>query len=329
MMRPLAAALLGLAALHLLWLALAIGPAAIGPLDALQALVGTGPEDARAIVRGVRLPRALGALVVGAGLGASGAALQGFTRNDLAAPGLLGFSACAALGAVLALYFGLGWAVMPGALAGAAAGAAATAAMARRQVGAGGLILAGIGVGALATALTGLAMNMAPNPWALSELTYWMMGSLGQADASQLLLAAPLTGLGLAALLRLGRDLRALSLGEDVAASLGVDLRATQGWLIAGTALCIGAGVAMAGAIGFVGLFVPHIIRRLPLVLGGTADPGALVGRSAVLGAVFLLATDTLLRATAGPGTPLYLGIVTALIGVPFFLYLAVRGTAA
>ena len=327
--RVLVSVLIGLLGLHALWLAVSVGPAGIGPVEALAAVLGLGEPDVVSIVRDVRLPRAVGALVVGAGLGGSGAALQGFTRNDLAAPGLLGFSACAALGAVIALYFGLNWAVMPGALLGAGLGAAATATMARRQVGAGGLILAGIGVGALATALTGLAMNLAPNPWALSELTYWLMGSLQNADGPGVALAAPLTVLGLAALVANGRDLRALSLGEDVAQSLGVSLSRTQGLLIAGTALCIGAGVALAGAIGFVGLFVPHIVRRLPDVLGGTTDPASLIGRSALLGALFLLLTDTLVRSASGPGTPLYLGIVTSLIGVPFFLYLALKGVRA
>ena len=309
-------------------LSLLLGPAAIGPGEAARALFGVGADDAVSIIREVRLPRALGALVVGAGLGASGAALQGFTRNDLAAPGLLGFSACAAFGAVVALYAGASWAVMPGALGGAAVGAAATAWMARRQVGAGGLILAGIGVGALATALTGLALNVAPNPWALSELAYWLMGSLEAADLPRVGLAGALTVTGLLVLVMSGRALRALSLGEDVASSLGVSLPRLQAALIAGTALCIGAGVALAGAVGFVGLFVPHIVRRLPRAMGGTVDPSALIGRSAAGGALFVLCADTLLRATSGPGTPLYLGVLSSLIGVPFFLYLALRRTA-
>jgi iron complex transport system permease protein len=318
---------------------ISIGPADISPQEALAALLSPGQwqgqgqspnqNDADIIIRHIRLPRALAALIVGAGLGASGAALQGFTRNDLAAPGLLGFSACAAFGAVIALYFGLGWAVMPGALAGAMIGAIAITLMARRQVGAGGLILAGIGIGALATALTGLAMNLAPNPWALSELTYWLMGSLEGADWPKLGVATGLTLLGLIALSICGRALGALSLGEDVAASLGISVLRIQSLLIAGTALCIGAGVALAGAIGFVGLFVPHIVRRLPQRLGGTTDPAALIGRSALGGAWFLLITDTVVRAVSGPGTPLYLGIVTSLIGVPFFLYLALRKIAA
>lgn len=307
-------ALIGMAA------SLLIGPAPIDISSGFSGLFGQADAATNAIMREVRLPRAIGALTVGAGLGASGAALQGFTRNDLAAPGLLGFSACAALGAVAALYFGLAAWLMPAAIGGALIGATVIAIMARRQVGAGGLILAGIGIGALATAITGLLMNLAPNPWALSELTYWLMGSLENVDASGLIVAAPLTVLGLFALWRSGASLRALSLGEDTASSLGVSLRQVQALIVIGTALCIGSGVALAGTIGFVGLFVPHIMRRV-----SGPDPAALIGHSALAGAVFLLVTDTVARITAGPGTPLYLGIVTSLIGVPFFLYLALR----
>ena len=211
---------------------------------------------------------------------------------------------------------------MPAAIGGAFIGAIIIAVMARRRVGAGGLILAGIGIGALATAITGLLMNLAPNPWALSELTYWLMGSLENVDLGGLSVAIPLTALGLFALWRAGPSLRALSLGEDTATSLGVSLREVQALIVMGTALCIGAGVALAGAIGFVGLFVPHIMRRL-----SGPDPATLISHSALAGGLFLLLTDTLARVTAGPGTPLYLGIVTSLIGVPFFLYLALRKT--
>ncbi len=314
-------AALPLAALLLLGAlaSLLVGPAQLSLSEVLGGIRGRGDADTVAIMQGIRLPRTLGALGVGAGLGASGAALQGFTRNDLAAPGLLGFSACAALGAVIALYFNQSVWIVPAALLGATLGASVTAALAWRRIGAGGLILAGIGVGALATALTGLAMNLAPNPWALSELTYWLMGSLDGIDRPALLTLLPLTGLGIALLAISGRGLRALGLGEDVARSMGVDLAKLQALVVVGTALCVGAGVAVAGAIGFVGLFVPHMVRRLT-----GPDPATLVLRSAAAGALFLLVTDTGARLLAGPGQPLYLGIVTALIGVPFFLYLAV-----
>lgn len=306
-----------------LMMALTTGPADLDISTVWSALLGRGDPAALAIIHDVRLPRALGALCVGAGLGASGAALQGFTRNDLAAPGLLGFSACAALGAVSALYFGHASLIFPAAMGGALIGAILIAAMASRRIGSGGLILAGIGIGALATAVTGLLMNLAPNPWALSELTYWLMGSLEGADRPKLFITVPLTLIGIGLLWRSGAGLRALALGEDTAASLGVSLRLIQTLIVIGTALCIGSGVALAGTIGFVGLFIPHIMRRT-----ATADPAHLIPISALAGGLFLLLTDTIARGLSGPGTPLYLGIITSLIGVPFFLYLALRRTA-
>ncbi|GGX72044.1 ABC transporter permease [Litorimonas cladophorae] len=290
--------------------------------DSLAGLAGQSTPDINEIIQTIRLPRVLLAACVGAGLGASGAALQGFTRNALAAPGLLGFSACAALGAVLALYFGLSKFVTPAAIFFAFVGATAITLFSRRKPGASGLVLGGIGIGALATAVTGLVMNLAPNPWALSELIYWLMGSLKNADLPDVIFAAPLTLLGLALLLYSGPALRVLGLGEETAQSLGISVSQTQLLIVAGCALCIGSGVAVAGAIGFVGLFIPHIIR---FVIG--PDEAWLILFSALGGAIFLILIDTLIRMTAGPGTPLYLGIVTSLIGVPFFLFLAWRQT--
>ena len=316
----LTATCLGLALLAICGFSLALGPTALGLVDMWAGLRGQGDADVIAIMRDIRTPRTLLAACVGAGLGASGAALQGFTRNPLAAPGLLGFSACAALGAVTALYFGANAWIMPAAISMALLGAAVMSAMSRRRPGATGLILAGIGIGALATAVTGLIMNLAPNPWALSELVYWLMGSLKNADMSDVLLCAPLTLLGVALLMVSGPALRVLGLGEETAKSLGISIPRTQGLVVLGCALCIGAGVAVAGAIGFVGLFVPHILRFLT-----GPDEAHLIPLSALGGALFLVCVDTLIRATTGPGTPLYLGIVTSLIGVPFFLWLAWR----
>lgn len=301
-------------------LSLCTGASNISVSESLAGLFGGASEDVNNIIQSIRLPRALLAAIVGAGLGASGAALQGFTRNPLAAPGLLGFSACAALGAVLALYFGFSGLVMPAAIALAFAGAVAMTLFSRRKPGASGLVLAGIGIGALATAVTGLVMNLAPNPWALSELVYWLMGSLKNADQADILLAAPLTLAGLALLCFAGPALRVLGLGEDTAQSLGISVSRTQLLIVAGCALCIGSGVAVAGAIGFVGLFVPHILRFL-----SGPDEAWLIPLSALGGATFLVLVDMLIRLTSGPGTQLYLGIVTSLIGVPFFLWLAWR----
>lgn len=301
-----------------------VGAADISAGRGLAALFGKGAEIDVLIMQDLRLPRALLAGFIGAGLGASGAALQGYTRNPLAAPGILGFSACAAFGAVLALYFGFAKWVPLAALLAAALGAALILAMAGPRKSAATLILAGVGVGALATALTGLLMNFAPNPWALSEIVYWLMGSLRNAELGGLKICAPLTMIGLGLLWFIGPDLRALSLGEDTAVSLGVSLGRLKIFLVVGVALCVGSGVAIAGAIGFIGLFVPHILR---LLFG--PDPARLIPLSAIGGAGFLAFADTATRLMSGPGTTLYLGILTSLIGVPFFLWLAVRETRA
>lgn len=298
------------------------GAADLSISQTVRALAGQGRDIDVTIVRDLRLPRALLGAIIGAGLGASGAALQGYTRNPLAAPGILGFTSCAALGAVIALYFGFSQAVPFAALLGTMLGALLILKIAGPRKGASTLILAGVGVGALATALTGLIMNFAPNPWALSEIVYWLMGSLKNAEMNGLMISAPLTGLGIACLIYIGPDLRTLSLGEDTAASLGVSLGKVRLGLIAGTALCVGSGVAIAGAIGFIGLFVPHIIR---LIFG--PDPLRLIPLSAIGGAGFLVFADIITRTLTGPGTQLYLGILTSLIGVPFFLYLAVKET--
>ncbi len=303
-----------------IFFSLFIGPTGISFSNILSGLAGQSTYPVNTIIQDIRLPRALLAGLVGAGLGASGAALQGFTRNPLAAPGLLGFSACAALGAVLALYFNFPALIAPAAIGFALIGALVMTMFARRRPGASGLILAGIGIGALATAITGLVMNLAPNPWALSELVYWLMGSLKNADKLDVLITAPLTLAGCLLLFMSGPALRVLGLGEDTAQSLGISIVRTQWLIVLGCALCIGAGVAVAGAIGFVGLFVPHILRFLT-----KSDEAWLIPLSALGGACFLTLTDGLIRAASGPGTPLYLGIVTSLIGVPFFLWLAWR----
>ena len=301
-------------------LSLFVGAADLSWGRAISGLLGQGSELDNLIMQQLRLPRAALAAFIGAGLGASGAALQGYTRNPLAAPGILGFSACAAFGAVVALYFGFTDWVPLAALLGAGTGAILILLMTGPRKSASTLILAGVGIGALATALTGLLMNFAPNPWALSEIVYWLMGSLQNAELGGLMISAPLTILGLACLFWVGPDLRAMSLGEDTAISLGVSLGQVKWQLIAGVALCVGSGVAIAGAIGFVGLFIPHILR---FIFG--ANPARLIPLSALGGAGFLALADTVTRLLSGPGTTLYLGILTSLIGVPFFLWLAVR----
>jgi iron complex transport system permease protein len=311
---------LGLVVAALFAASLLIGPARLPPVASLRALL-TGDDPAAALImRELRLPRAALGLLIGAGLGLSGAALQGYLRNPLAEPGLLGVSGAAALGAVLALYSGLA-ALFPLALPLAALGFAfAATLLVQALAGAGGssitLILAGLAVSSLAAALTALALNLAPNPFAASEIVHWLLGSLADRSLPQLALAAPFLLAGMACLLALGRALDALTLGEDAAAALGVSLARARRLTVTGVALATGAGVAVAGAIGFVGLVAPHLLR--PLV---GHRPSRLLPAAALGGAALLLAADVATRLIA-PERDLKLGVVTALIGAPLFLRL-------
>lgn len=303
---------------------LLLGPAALGPGRALGALV-TGQDPAAALVmREIRLPRALLALLIGAGLGASGAALQGYLRNPLAEPGLLGISGAASLGAAIALYSGMTAAVPLALPAAALVGAALATLLVQGLAGSGGssitLILAGIAVSSLSGALTSLVLNLSPNPFAASEIVYWLLGSLADRSMTHVVIAGPFILAGIGMLLALGRDLDALTLGEDAAASMGVTLARTRALAVVGSALAVGAGVAVAGAIGFVGLVVPHVLRP---VVG--AMPSRLLPASALGGAALVLASDIAVRVIA-PDRDLKLGVITALVGAPFFLWLVWQG---
>ncbi len=302
---------------------LLVGPAAIGLPELLQSLAGGDLETTALIVREVRLPRALLALLIGVTLGLSGAALQGFLRNPLAEPGLIGVSASASLGAVLAFYSGLAGAfalALPlGGLTGACIGVLLVQALAGRGGSSLTLILAGIAVTSFAGALTSLALNLAPNPFAALEIMFWLMGSLADRSFEHVWLAAPFIVAGWLILLTLGRPLDALTLGEDAAQTLGFDLRQARRRLVLGTALGVGAATSVAGAIGFVGLIVPHVLR--PLV---GHRPGALLPASALGGALLTLSADIAVRLLS-PDRELKLGVLTALVGAPFFLWLVLR----
>jgi len=243
-MKPLAIGLTALVAVLFL-ASLSVGPAAIGPLDGLIALVlgGDGPEPL--VMRDIRLPRALLGVMIGASLGLSGAALQGYLRNPLAEPGLIGVSGSAALGAVLAIHTGLAAAyalALPlAALAGAATGVLLILALAGPRGGSITLILAGIAISSLAAALTSLVLNLSPNPYAASEIVFWMMGSLADRSMTHVWLALPLMVLGGAALATLGRGLDALTLGEDAAEAMGLRLARLRLTLVLGTAAMVGA----------------------------------------------------------------------------------------
>ncbi len=308
---------------------LVIGPAGLGLGESLRALVSEQGGAVVLVMQEIRLPRALLGLMTGAALGLSGAAMQGYLRNPLAEPGLIGVSASAALGAVLSLQTGVAAAfalALPlAALGGAAVAVLLILGLAGPRGGALALILAGVAISALAAALTSLVLNLSPNPFAAMEIVYWMMGSLADRSMDHVWLAAPFLVLGLVLLASLGRSLDALTLGEDAAASMGVNLARLRLVLVGGTALAVGASVSVAGAIGFVGLVVPHVLR--PLV---GAQPSRLLPASALGGAAVVLAADIAVRLIA-PDQDLKLGVLTALIGAPFFLHLIwrLRGSEA
>lgn len=287
------------------------------PLGALL----SGDEVARLILVDLRLPRLVLGLVIGGGLGLTGAVLQGYFRNPLADPGIVGVTSSAGLGAVIALYFGLGGFLGIGvplfAILGAGIGAATLLFVAGPRGGATTLILSGVAVAALANSLTALMMNLSPNPWALSEIAYWLMGSLANSSWTEVSIAVPLIAAGALVLAFTARALDALTLGEATARSLGTDLGRLRILVVAGAALAVGGGVAVAGAIGFVGLVAPHLLRRFV-----DHQSSRLLLPAALGGAALLTAADTLIRLLSGQGTPLYLGVATALLGVPFFFWL-------
>ena len=301
-------------------LSLAVGPAPLGFGDVLAALLGAGDDTAALIVREIRLPRALLGLTIGATLGLSGAGLQGLFRNPLAEPGLIGASSTAALGGVVAMYFGF-YTAFPLALPAAAMlGAFAAVGLLLLLAGRDGstltIILAGVAIRSLSAALILLAINLSNNLFAVTEIVFWLMGSLSDRSMDHVWLTLPFTVAGWLLIAACGRALDALTLGDETATSLGVNLARTRLMMIAGTALSVGAGVAVSGAIGFVGLVVPHLLR--PLV---GHEPRRLLPASALGGAILLLLADVCVRVL--PTTQeLRLGVVTALIGVPFFLFL-------
>lgn len=304
----------GAVALTLLALSMLVGPDGFGlPQNA---------SAARLILVEIRLPRALLAFLIGGILGLSGAVLQGYLRNPLAEPGLLGVSGGASLGAVIAIHTGAASAfalALPlGGLAGAAAATLAVVLLAGANSPPITLILAGVAISSLAAALTALALNLAPNPFASVEILYWMMGSLSDRSLEHVWIAAPLIVLGAALLLSTGADLDALTLGEDAAANLGTDLDRLRHRIVAGVALGVGAATAISGAIGFVGLVVPHLLRPLT-----GYEPRRLLLPSLFGGAALVLAADIGVRLVS-PAGDIKLGVVTALIGAPFFLWLVV-----
>ncbi len=300
---------------------LVVGPAALAPGDAFAALFGEGP--ASVIVREIRLPRALAAFLAGAALGASGAALQGLLRNPLADPGVLGVSSIAALGAVIAIYFNLAaaafWMTPAAAILAAGAATVLLHALGAGRLSATRLILVGVGLSSFAGAAIALVMNLAPNPFILSDLVNWLFGAVSNRSFADLALTAPFIGLGLALAISSAPGLSALSLGEETAASLGADIVRTRTLAIGGAALMTGAAVALAGAIGFVGVVAPHLARPLT-----GHDPGRAIIPSALIGGAMLALADLAVR-LAPFEQELKLGVAAALIGAPAFIWIAAR----
>ena len=300
-----------------------LGSTPLGAGRVLSALVGAASPGDLIVVWEIRLPRALAAFGTGAALGASGAALQGLLRNPLAEPGVLGVSATASLAATFVIYYGLvgvGAFVLPVAAIAGALGATALLTVAAARVGSVvTLILVGVGLSSFAGAMMTLLMNLAPNPFSLADMLDWTLGTVANRSFADLALAAPFLAAGLGLLLAARRGLSALTLGEEAASGVGVDLPRARRLVVVGAGLATGAAVSTAGAIGFVGIVAPHLVR--PLV---DHDPARTLVPSTLLGGAILVLADIGVR-LAPTDTELRLGVVAALVGAPVFIWIAAR----
>jgi iron complex transport system permease protein len=302
---------------------LGTGPVKLSPLTVLDALFGGGSDVQQTIVREIRLPRAILGLAIGAILGLSGAALQGLLRNPLASPSLFGAPQSAAFGAVLMISLGWAdvrsWALPVAGITMAFVSVFVLLSIAGRSAGLLLLILAGLAISSLAGAATALVMNLSANPFAALEIAFWLLGSLEDRSFRHVQLALPFIAAGAILLMSQRSAFRALSLGEETAQSLGVDVGRLRLLVIIGVALGVGGAVAVTGTIGFIGLIAPHLMR--PLI---GHDPGRLLIPSALTGSALLLAADIAVRIIPS-NTDIKVGVLTSIIGVPFFLYLIVR----
>lgn len=320
---PTLLSLLSACVLVLFMLSLVVGRDPLPIWQAAQATLHDPSSVLAIILTEIRLPRALIALLTGATLGACGAAMQGLLRNPLASPDLIGSSSGAALCAVIVLYFGwqdLWLQTIP--LAGMAGALLATVlvfALAGRDASITTLILAGVAINALAASGMSLLLNLAPSPYAMRELVLWTMGDITDRSMDDFWLMLPFTLLGWVLLIGVGRQLNALTLGEETAATLGVRPVWLRWRVFIAVSLAVGAAVATTGMIGFIGLVVPHLLR--PLV---GYEPGRLLPASALGGAAMLLAADMGVRLIPTESA-LKVGVLTALVGAPFFLHLILR----
>jgi iron complex transport system permease protein len=304
-------------------ISLGTGPVRLSPLAVVDALFGGGSDVQQVIVREIRLPRTVLGLAIGAILGLSGAALQGLLRNPLASPSLFGAPQSAAFGAVLVISLGLAdvrsYALPVAAIAMAFASVFVLLSIAGRNAGLLILILAGLAISSLAGAMTALVMNLSSNPFVVLEIAFWLLGSLEDRSFRHVMLALPFIAAGAVILMSRRNAFRALTLGEETAQSLGVDVGRLRLAVITGVALGVGGAVAVTGTIGFIGLVAPHLMR--PLI---GHDPARLLVPSALTGAALLLAADIAVRII--PSTSdIKVGVLTSIIGVPFFLYLIMR----
>ncbi len=306
-------------------LALGLGPVSIGPGDVVGILLGADAPGA-AVVTELRLPRALLALVAGAGLAVAGAAMQAYFRNPLAEPGVTGVASGAAVGAVAVIVLGLdalgAWTRPVSAFCGAllVLVVVQAAGLASRDRGATTVLLVGIALNAFCGAIMGALIANADDPQSVRGATFWLQGDLTTASWSDLAIAAGPVVVGVALVLAMTREIDALLLGDETASSMGVSVTRVRIQLLVVASVVVGSIVSVTGVIGFVGLVAPHIVR---LTVG--SDHRALLPGSALLGAAFLLGADTVAR-LAPAGTAWQTGVVTALVGSPVFLALVLRG---
>ncbi len=301
-------------------LSLSFGRVSLGSAEIWAGLTAPADDPISMILFELRLPRVILGMLVGATLGLAGAALQGVLRNPLADPGIIGVSASAALGAVIAIHLGLAaiwvFSVPLFAMSGALLATLILLLVTTRDSSVLMLILVGIGISSLATALISLVMNLSASPMTIRDMVMWMLGSLENRTMRDLWMAGPFILIGWIMMIGTGQGLNALSVGEETAQTMGINLRWLKLRIVIGAALSVGAAVSICGAIGFIGLVVPHIVRALI-----SREPGAILIPSALMGALLLTLADILTRLPLA-GSPLRLGVVTALIGAPCFLYI-------
>ena len=309
--------------LLVLVMAVNVGPVEIDLDKAIQDWLNDQTTIESLILFDIRLPRSLLAMLIGATLGLAGASLQGLLRNPLAEPGIIGVSNGAALGAVIVFYYGIAgiaWFLLPlGGLIGALVAMIIIFLLVGQNRSIITLILAGIAINAIGGAFIALALNFAESPYAMQEIVFWLLGSVSNRSVNELYIAMPFMLVGWGMMLYCGRFLNALTLGEETAKSMGFNVARMRLVLILGVTASVGAAVSVAGNIGFIGLVVPHLIR--PFV---AYEPRRLLLSSAITGAILLLIADIVVQILSDNGE-MKLGVITALVGAPFFLFLILK----